>query len=92
MMRGVCPRGLEDLQLEWARFAMAQQWLLDCPNCTGWSLFIDTRDILFQRSPFEGLPDPKDASEDLWPMEEISLHSNPPPEDPCCSYLLYLVE
>jgi hypothetical protein len=87
-LRAVCPRGLDNLKLEWARFEMSRQWLHDCTECTGWALFTDTRDILFQKNVFESLPPPHTAPHELLFMEEISAHSNPRPEDPSRAFVL----
>lgn len=87
-IRGKCARGLEKLKLEWARFEMARQWLNECSECTGWSLVMDTRDILFQNDPFQGLPDPALAQENLLLIEELGLHTNPLPQDPRRAFAL----
>ena len=58
LVRSKCAAGMVDLPLEAARFALAARWLEACAGCTGWSLVLDTRDVLFQAHPFAQL-DPR---------------------------------
>ena len=76
-VRGKCAQGLEKLNLEWARYEMARQWLYHCEACTGWSLVMDTRDIFFQADPFASLPAPTKSKEDLLFIEEVAKHTSP---------------
>lgn len=51
LVRGSCSTDILDLTLEWSRYEMARRWLLDCPQCMGWTMVCDTRDVLFQAHP-----------------------------------------
>ena len=53
-IRKLCTTEYPQLQLEWARFALARDWLKNNPN-TGWALITDVRDAYFQRPPFADL-------------------------------------
>eukprot|EP01059_Diplonema_ambulator_P023202 TRINITY_DN3860_c0_g1_i3.p1 TRINITY_DN3860_c0_g1~~TRINITY_DN3860_c0_g1_i3.p1 ORF type:complete len:430 (+),score=108.31 TRINITY_DN3860_c0_g1_i3:392-1681(+) len=56
-IRKLCAGEYTMLQLEWARFALARDWLKKNPD-TGWALITDVRDTYFQRSPFEDFGPP----------------------------------
>ena len=77
LMRGRCVKGLEHLKIEMARFELARQWLHACPNCDGWALVMDTRDVIFQSDPLAALGDPSTAFVNLLFIEEISPHTSP---------------
>lgn len=81
-VRNTCSRGIEYLTLEKARFEMLRQWLHACKSCTGWVLAMDTRDIVFQRLPFTGMPHPDKSPYDLLFIEELTPYTQPPRDNP----------
>lgn len=38
--------------MQWARFALARDWLEECELCVGPILLVDVRDTIFQLDPF----------------------------------------
>merc|ERR1712216_492798 len=47
-IRSVCVRKYPKLKMEWARFQLGVDWLLQCKSCTSWALITDFRDVMFQ--------------------------------------------
>ena len=80
-VRNSCSRGIEHLTIEKSRFEMSRQWLHACKSCTGWVLAMDTRDILFQRPPFTGMPHPDKSPYDLLFIEELAPYTQPQERD-----------
>lgn len=81
-VRNSCSRGIEHLTIEKSRFEMSRQWLHACKSCTGWVLAMDTRDILFQRPPFTGMPHPDKSPYDLLFIEELAPYTQPQRDNP----------
>jgi len=55
-IRAVCVQKYPQLKMEWARFQLGVDWLLECKACTSWALITDFRDVMFQTAdPFEGM-------------------------------------
>eukprot|EP01061_Rhynchopus_euleeides_P017430 TRINITY_DN2898_c1_g6_i1.p1 TRINITY_DN2898_c1_g6~~TRINITY_DN2898_c1_g6_i1.p1 ORF type:complete len:395 (+),score=142.10 TRINITY_DN2898_c1_g6_i1:68-1186(+) len=57
-IRKQCPLKYPTLPLEYARFALARDWLQE-EKRTGWMLLTDVRDTYFQRPPFADLGAPE---------------------------------
>lgn len=47
-IRAVCVQQYPQLKMEWARFQLGVDWLLECKACTSWALITDFRDVMFQ--------------------------------------------
>jgi hypothetical protein len=51
-VRDKCTKLQPKLKMEWARYALAHQWLQECVACTGFAMHCDVRDSFFQAHPF----------------------------------------
>uniref|UniRef100_A0A7S4S646 Uncharacterized protein n=2 Tax=Ditylum brightwellii TaxID=49249 RepID=A0A7S4S646_9STRA len=54
----VCSTDYPDYKIQWGRFPMARDWLLQCEECTDGVMLTDTRDAYFQSDPFEYIEEP----------------------------------
>jgi len=52
-----CIAPYENIKIRWGRFPLLRDSLRACEHCTGPVLVADVRDTLFQRDPFEGVPE-----------------------------------
>eukprot|EP00658_Telonema_sp_P-2_P080762 TRINITY_DN8106_c0_g1_i3.p1 TRINITY_DN8106_c0_g1~~TRINITY_DN8106_c0_g1_i3.p1 ORF type:complete len:418 (+),score=114.77 TRINITY_DN8106_c0_g1_i3:46-1254(+) len=71
-IRGVCVQQYPRLKMEWARFQLGADWIMDCHGCAGWNLLTDFRDTTYQTgNPFGMLGDASNPpSKNLWLVEE----------------------
>jgi len=74
MLRAVCSADYPSLKLESARFVLARIWIEECSLCQGWVFVCDYEDVVFQRSPFEGLGPPR--GDKLLFVEEMTPQAN----------------
>lgn len=54
-----CATSYPQYKIQWGRFPMAKDWLLDCEECTNGVMLTDTRDAYFQSDPFAYVDNPK---------------------------------
>jgi len=70
-----CSAAYPDYKIQWGRFPLARDWLLECEDCTGGVMLTDTRDAYFQSNPFD-YPFGDHPMEEL-PEELMVFEENP---------------
>jgi len=78
-IRGTCSKHYDHLVFEWARYEMALGWIKACPECKGWMLVCDVKDTVFQRPPFEDMPQDRVQLETIKPDLFLFEEAFPPP-------------